>query len=64
MNNASGLAARTFDNSAENPWKPDPSVQVIWGSDSRDEMMEGWFDYRVALPEPVIPPSVRVSQQE
>jgi hypothetical protein len=38
-------------------------VQVIWGDDSRDEMMEGWFDYRVALPEPVIPPSARVSQQ-
>ena len=54
-----------FDNSATNPWNPDPSVQVIWGSDSRDEMMEGWFDYRVALPEPVIPPSARrVSQQE
>lgn len=53
-----------FDNSASNPWNPDPSVQVIWGSDSRDEMMEGWFDYRVALPEPVIPPSARVSQQE
>lgn len=53
-----------FDNSAENPWNPDPSVQVIWGSDSRDEMMEGWFDYRVALPEPVIPPSARVSQEQ
>jgi hypothetical protein len=52
-----------FDNSASNPWNPDPTVQVIWGDDSRDEMMEGWFDYRVALPEPVIPPSARVSQQ-
>jgi hypothetical protein len=53
-----------FDNSASNPWNPDPTVQVIWGDDSRDEMMEGWFDYRVALPEPVIPPSARVSQQQ
>jgi hypothetical protein len=54
-----------FDNSAANPWNPDPSVAVIWGSDSRDEMMEGWFDYRVALPEPVVPSSVRrVSDQD
>jgi hypothetical protein len=53
-----------FDNSAENPWNPDPSVRVIWGSDSRDEMMEGWFDYRVELAEPVIPASARVSDQD
>ena len=54
-----------FDNSAMNPWNPDPTVQVIWGSDSRDEMMEGWFDYRVALPEPVMPASARrVSDQD
>jgi len=42
-----------FDNSAGNPWNPDPSVRVVWGQDSRDEMMEGWFDYRVRLDEPV-----------
>jgi len=38
-----------FDNSTNNPWNPDPRVKVLWGSDSRDEMMEGWFDYRVRL---------------
>jgi hypothetical protein len=48
-----------FDNSERNPWNPDPSVRVIWGPDSRDEMMEGWFDYRVELDEPVVPPSAR-----
>ncbi|HUF77201.1 MAG TPA: hypothetical protein VMM35_13025 [Longimicrobiales bacterium] len=48
-----------FDNSERNPWNPDPSVRVIWGPDSRDEMMEGWFDYRVELEEPVVPPSAR-----
>jgi hypothetical protein len=42
-----------FDNSAGNPWNPDPSLRVVWGQDSRDEMMEGWFDYRVKLDEPV-----------
>lgn len=44
-----------FDNSPDNPWNPDPSVQVLWGSDSRDEMMEGWFDYQVELDEPITP---------
>jgi hypothetical protein len=39
-----------FDNSANNPWNPDPSVKVLWGMDNRDEMMEGWFDYRVPMP--------------
>ncbi|HUP50905.1 MAG TPA: hypothetical protein VM198_00410 [Longimicrobiales bacterium] len=48
-----------FDNSENNPWNPDPSVRVIWGPDSRDEMMEGWFDYRIELDEPVVPPSAR-----
>jgi hypothetical protein len=48
-----------FDNSEANPWNPDPSVRVIWGPDSRDEMMEGWFDYRVELDEPVVPASAR-----
>ena len=47
-----------FDNSTSNPWNPDPTVQVIWGADSRDEMMEGWFDYRVKLDEPIVPDSV------
>lgn len=44
-----------FDNSSDNPWNPDPSLMVIWGQDSRDEMMEGWFDYRVKMDEPVVP---------
>lgn len=46
-----------FDNSPSNPWNPDPSVQVLWGSDSRDEMMEGWFDYQVELDQPIVPES-------
>ncbi len=52
-----------FDNSPENPWNPDPSVQVLWGSDSRDEMMEGWFDYQVELEEPILPDHVRGTPQ-
>lgn len=54
-----------FDNSASNPWNPDPTVEVIWGPDSRDEMMEGWFDYRVKLDKPIVPPSAqRVSDDD
>jgi len=48
-----------FDNSPNNPWNPDPSVQVLWGDDSRDEMMEGWFDYQVELEEPIVPDHLR-----
>ena len=48
-----------FDNSVGNPWNPNPSVQVLWGSDSRDEMMEGWFDYQVELEEPILPDHVK-----
>ena len=37
-----------FDNSAANPWNPDPSAEVTWGEQSWDEMMIGFFD--VAVP--------------
>ncbi len=47
-----------FDNSTGNPWNPNPSVAVLWGQDSRDEMMEGWFDYHVELEEPIVPDRV------
>jgi peroxiredoxin len=32
-----------FDNSAENLANPDPTVDVIWGTQTVDEMMIGWF---------------------
>jgi len=44
-----------FDNSAQNRWNPDPEMWVYWGDDSRDEMMEGWFDYRKKLDRPLDP---------
>jgi hypothetical protein len=33
-----------FDNSADNPENPDPSRTVIWGQQSWDEMMVGFFN--------------------
>jgi hypothetical protein len=34
-----------FDNSAENPFNPDPSVPVHFGEQTFDEMMIGYFDW-------------------
>jgi hypothetical protein len=38
-----------FDNSANNPFNPDPEATVTWGPQSRDEMMIGWLDVAVPL---------------
>jgi len=37
-----------FDNSANNPFNPNPNTTVFWGPQTWDEMMIGWFD--VAVP--------------
>jgi hypothetical protein len=37
----------TFDNSANNPLNPDPSVDVTYGQQSSKEMMIGFFDVAV-----------------
>jgi hypothetical protein len=36
-----------YDNSANNPRNPDPSAEVAYGEQSRDEMMIGFFDVAV-----------------
>lgn len=41
-----------FDNSADNPLNPDPARDVRWGEQSYDEMMIGYLDFCVDLPEP------------
>lgn len=35
----------TFDNSAGNPYNPDPSATVRWGDQTWEEMMIGYVDY-------------------
>lgn len=35
----------TFDNSAGNPYNPDPTATVTWGDQTWDEMMIGYVDY-------------------
>jgi hypothetical protein len=41
-------AVGRYDNSANNPHNPDPTVAVRWGDQTYDEMMVGFFD--VAVP--------------
>ncbi len=40
-------AVAIFDNSAKNPHNPDPRAEVVWGDQTRDEMMVGFFDVAV-----------------
>ena len=39
-----------FDNSAQNPYNPDPSVSIPWGEQSWDEMFIGYWTYHSAEP--------------
>lgn len=41
-------ADAVYDNSANNPFNPNPNTSVFWGPQTWDEMMIGWFD--VAVP--------------
>jgi hypothetical protein len=41
-------AVATYDNSAHNHHNPDPTRSVVWGDQTSDEMMVGFFD--VAVP--------------
>ena len=43
-----------FDNSANNPFNPDPAATITWGPQTWDEMMIGWLD--VAVPLAAAPP--------
>jgi hypothetical protein len=36
-----------YDNSPNNPNNPDPTVEVFWGDQSRDEMLFAFFDFIV-----------------
>lgn len=41
-------AVAWYDNSANNPHNPDPDKTVVWGDQTSDEMMVGFFDVAVA----------------
>jgi Copper type II ascorbate-dependent monooxygenase, C-terminal domain len=42
-------AYATFDNSANNPFNPNPAATIFWGPQSWDEMMIGWLDIGVPV---------------
>lgn len=39
------LCTAHFDNSKNNPFNPDPGKDVVWGDQSWDEMMVGFFNF-------------------
>jgi len=39
------LVTGWFDNSAKNPYNPNPSVSVGWGPQTKDEMLIGYVEY-------------------
>ena len=54
-------AVAHWDNSENNPNNPNPDVKVLYGRDSRDEMMSCFIDYMITLDEPVIPTSIEAT---
>ncbi len=45
-----------FDNSPNNKYNPDPSVEVKWGDQTWEEMMIGWFTYLIPAGRSLVPP--------
>lgn len=45
----------TYDNSAGNPYNPDPTATVHWGDQTWDEMLIGYLDF-VPVRKPAAPP--------
>ncbi|MEQ8313110.1 MAG: hypothetical protein RL839_04185 [Gammaproteobacteria bacterium] len=40
------VATGAFDNSAQNPFNPDPSIEVNWGEQSWEEMFMGFYTWK------------------
>ena len=40
------VATGTFDHSAQNPYNPDPSIEVNWGEQSWEEMFMGFYTWK------------------
>ncbi len=45
------LCTASYDNSAENPYNPDPTKTIAWGPQTWDEMMIGWYDISLPIAE-------------
>ena len=38
-----------FDNSANNPYNPDPKAEVFWGDQTWEEMLLGFIDFAIPV---------------
>ena len=54
-------ATAWYDNSANNKFNPDPSQTVHWGDQTFQEMMIGFFNYKVPVDRPEPAPSPRTT---
>jgi peroxiredoxin/mono/diheme cytochrome c family protein len=45
------LCTASYDNSPENPYNPDPTQTILWGPQTWDEMMIGWYDISLPIAE-------------
>jgi hypothetical protein len=52
-------ATAWYDNSVNNKWNPDPSQTVHWGDQTFEEMMIGFFNYKVPVDSPAPAPLQR-----
>jgi hypothetical protein len=57
-------AIGVFDNSTNNPANPNPAATVLWGPQSWDEMLIGWFDVAVAAKGDRAPMRTKLSSSE
>jgi hypothetical protein len=56
-------AVAWYDNSANNKYNPDPTKTVKWGDQTFDEMMIGFFNYKVPVDAPP-PPDPKGAEQQ
>lgn len=52
-------ATAWYDNSVNNKWNPDPNATVKWGDQTFEEMMIGFFNYKVPVDSPEPPKPAR-----
>lgn len=61
-------ATAWYDNSPNNKWNPDPTKEVHWGDQTFQEMMIGFFNYKVPVdtpdPAPQSQPNRRTGAQQ
>ncbi|MEP7364812.1 MAG: thiol-disulfide isomerase [Acidobacteriota bacterium] len=43
-----------YDNSPNNKANPDPGKEVLWGDQTWEEMLIGWFTYRIPVDSPAV----------